>query len=71
MDDERELREAVENWKTSKSHEEYNRENLSAVLRSKINKYKLTELSDVTGIKRTTLYYMIWGKSGKRRQTSG
>lgn len=69
-DDERELKEAVEHWKNSETNEKEYREKLALLLASKLNKYKLTELANITGIKRTTLYYIIWGKSGKRQQAA-
>lgn len=69
-DDERELKEATEHWKNSESNQKEYREKLVMLLTSKLDRYNLTELSTMTGIKRTTLYYMIWGKRGKRQQVA-
>lgn len=69
-DDARELKEATEHWKNSENNQRALREKLVGLLVSKLDKYNLTELSGMTGIKRTTLYYMIWGKGGKRQKVT-
>lgn len=59
LHDDEELREAAQSWRT-------NRENFRALLVLKLETLNMTELSHVTGIKRTTLYYIIYGKDGKK-----
>jgi hypothetical protein len=64
--DEYELGEAVDRWRLSETDQHRNRVELISLLILALEKYNLTDLSEMTGIKRTTLYYMIYGKDGKR-----
>lgn len=70
MSDKNDLKEATEKYKNSESNSREIREEYVALLRYLVENdiFNLTELAIETGIRRTTLYYMIWGKSGKRHQ---
>jgi len=61
MISEEELKGATENWQNSrKSYDE-----LVDMLRSSLETYNMTELSKITGINRTTMYYWLFGREGK------
>lgn len=32
------------------------------------NNYSMTRIARITGIRRTTLYYLMWGRDGRRSQ---
>lgn len=72
MPGEEEIKEAVELWKNSEENEKKHRQNASEVLRTQKAKhnYTMVQLSDIAEIKRTTLYYVMWGKDGKQRPES-
>ncbi len=65
LDKDPELTEAVENWLNSENSKKDSREELIAMMRIKLKRYSMTELEALTGIKRPTIYYMIFGKEGK------
>lgn len=54
-----ELKERMHNWKSSKL-------DFIAFIREKLDSSTISELSQVTGIPRPTLYYMLYGRSGKK-----
>jgi len=64
------IKERAENWKNSGYNERELREELIEYIRELLHNYNMTELSELTGIKRTTLYYMLYGRSGKNRQSA-
>lgn len=70
MDDLEDIRERVENWKNGESNEKELREELIETIRIQLQIFNMTELSELTGIKRTTLYYMLYGRGGKNRQST-
>ncbi len=70
MDELEEIRERVENWKNGELTEKELRDELIETIRTQLRIYNMTELSELTGIKRTTLYYMLYGRSGKNRQSA-
>ncbi len=65
MDEHEELERAVHRWRISESNHRENQEELVHLLRQKLNQFNMTELALLTNIKRTTLYYMMYKKSGK------
>lgn len=72
MSDDQDIKERVDRWQSSKSEHKDNQSELIAYLIDKLEskEYNLVELSEITGIKRTTLYYMMYGKEGKSGQNS-
>lgn len=63
LDDE--LKEACANWRNSETDSKEAKERLVSVLVEKLKDYNITQLAVMTGINRTTLYYMMFGKEGK------
>lgn len=61
---------AADNWRTNKSNFRESQDELVSILKERLrnNNTNLKKLAEVTGIKRTTLYYMLWGKEGKSGQ---
>jgi transcriptional regulator of acetoin/glycerol metabolism len=59
------VREALDHWRTTEINHREAREELIELLIVKLDKQTITELAAETGIRRTTLYYMIFGKGGK------
>lgn len=70
--DDPEIKECVDRWQNSKTEHKDNKDELIALLtlKVKMQQYNLTELAEIVGIKRTTLYYMMFGKEGKNGQNS-
>lgn len=60
-----ELKEAYRNWQKSKIHEYEANKAFIELLFIKLEIYNMTELEAITGIKRPTLYYYMYGKEGK------
>lgn len=67
-----EIKEATEKFRNSENNSKEIREQFGSLLRHYVDNdiFTLTELASITGIRRTTLYYIIWGKSGKRQQVA-
>lgn len=63
LDDE--LKEACDNWRNSENGSKEAKDVLVALLIEKLRDYNITQLAVMTGIKRTTLYYMMFGREGK------
>lgn len=60
------LREAAERWLGKQDEQEL----VKLIEEALIQKHTLTEISSYTGIKRTTLYYLVYGKNGKNGRDS-
>jgi len=58
MEDELVAREAAKNWEEARKAEELARKKLRMAILYLRMKYRMTEISRTTDIKRTTLYYM-------------
>lgn len=59
------LEAAYQNWQLSKTTEEESFKIFTDLLFNKLKRYTMTELEMITGIKRPTLYYYMYGKEGK------
>ena len=59
------LKGAVERWQTDENSEKLSRRQLVEALTIGLEKYSITELAEITGINRSTIYYMLYGRSGK------
>lgn len=59
------LEAAYNNWKKSQLDEEEAFKNFTNMLFSKLERYTMADLVVITGIKRPTLYYYMYGKDGK------
>lgn len=59
------LEAAYNNWKKSQRSEEEAFKDFTDMLFAKLQRYTMTELVAITGIKRPTLYYYMYGKDGK------
>lgn len=62
MDQEVAAQQAAQRWRASKDA----RDDLRVIILELLKTKNMTEISRITGIKRTTLYYFIWGRSGKQ-----
>jgi hypothetical protein len=60
------LREAAQRWLGKQDELEL----VKLVEEALTQKHTLTEISSYTGIKRTTLYYLVYGKDGKNGRES-
>lgn len=60
-------RAAAERWK---DREQAKQELRSLVLELLEANISMVEIAEITGIKRTTLYYFVWGRSGKLRDAA-
>lgn len=67
LDDE--LKEACADWRNSENGSKEAKERLVTILIEKLQDYNITQLAVMTGINRTTLYYMMFGKEGKNGRT--
>jgi len=67
LSDDPEIRELLERWRESESNfQEVNDELIILLLEKLHNKeYNMMELSALIGVKRTTLYYWLYGREGK------
>lgn len=60
-------RAAAERWKDRERAKQELRSLVLELLEANIS---MVEISEITGIKRTTLYYFVWGRSGKFRDAT-
>jgi hypothetical protein len=60
-------RAAAERWK---DREQAKQELRSLVLELLEANTSMAQISEITGIKRTTLYYFVWGRNGKLRDAT-
>ena len=60
------LREAAARWQQKHDQEEL----VELIHQALLQKHTLTEISSYTGIKRTTLYYLVYGKQGKNGRSA-
>ena len=60
------LREAAQRWIDKNDEKEL----VILIEEALSQKHTLTEISSYTGIKRTTLYYLVYGKDGKNGRES-
>jgi len=47
------------------------RQELKTALVERLTSYSMVELAEITGIKRATLYYIIWNKKGRHGSDIG
>ena len=65
MDSYDDLKGAVERWQNNENIERISRQQLVEALTIGLEDYTVTQLSEITGINRSTIYYMLYGRSGK------
>lgn len=68
MDDDYYIQEALERWRKYQELEEQSKNLLRALLIKKTQTSDITQIAVTVGIKRTTLYYLLWGTDGRTRQ---
>ncbi len=60
------VKEAADRWRNLVDQQQAARRELRhAIIKTLLNNYSMTTISDLTSINRTTLYYIIWGKKGR------
>ncbi len=65
MTDNSDLKGAIDRWQIDKNNLRTSTDHLIDLLVEYLEDHTFTELADLTGIKRSNIYYMIYGKSGK------
>lgn len=69
--DEIAVREAADRWRKLRDEQRVARQILKEELSKRLGKYTLVQLSEMTDIKRPTLYYIIWNKKGRHGSDVG
>jgi hypothetical protein len=57
--------EVAQRWREIDAKRDAIRDELLSIVEKLLEKYTMSQVAEIVGIKRTTLYYVLWGKDGR------